>query len=35
LVWIWFSKSQEGIPAATARPLRKSRYTGSTNVRAS
>jgi hypothetical protein len=36
LVWIWFSKArQKGIPAATARPLRKSRYAGSTNARAS
>ncbi len=36
LVWICFSKlRQTGIPAATARPLRKRRYAGSTNARAS
>jgi len=36
LVWICFSKlRQMGIPAATARPLRKRRYAGSTNARAS
>jgi hypothetical protein len=36
LVWIWLSKSRlKGIPAATARPPRKSRYAGSTNARAS
>ena len=36
LVWICFSKSrQTEIPAATARPVRKRGYAGSTNARAS
>lgn len=35
LVWICFSKSKRNEISATARPLRKPRYTGSTSAKAS